>query len=634
MPTAFRRSVPQEQSGAPAPPHTSRYGLPGGALARSLRLIGRGLRSEPVTFACAIAASVLYGLGLVASGWVLGQITDRVVVPALAGDPVPTSMLWWSGALLLGIAVVTAAGVAMRRIFAGMGQFDVQVAHRLLVTRQYVRLPMSWHRRHPTGQLLSNANADAEAAGFVFAPLPFALGVVVMLLVAATAMLVTDPVVGVIGVAVLPAILAANAVYRRYMAPAITRVQQERAHTSDVAHQSFEATAVVKSLGTEDREEEDFGDAAQDLRWANVRVGKIRSGFDPVIELLPGLATLGVLAVGTMRVAHGAVVTGDVVTIAYLLTIMAVPVRAIGFVLGDLPRSLVGHDRIARVIDSRGYLSEGDSQLRQHHGVQLRAQDVTVRTEGYAQQGERRILDRVSLTVAPGRTLAVVGSTGAGKSTLMDILARLQDPTSGQVSYDGLPAPSVTARSRTNDIALVAQSAFIFEDTIRENITLGHTAARRGAPFSDDDVWAALRIAHADGFVRALSSGLHTVVGERGASLSGGQRQRLAIARALLRRPRLLFLDDATSAVDPVVEQQILTGLRQLVGEVTVVVVAYRTATILLADEVLHLEDGQVRDFGTHSDLVHRDPQYRELVSAYREQRQENLPSGTVREPQ
>lgn len=598
------------------------YALPGGALRRSLLLIGRGLRSQPRTFAIAIGASVLYGLGMVAQGWVLGRITDQVVVPAIEGTGVATRTIWLAGLGLFGIGVLTAVGVAGRRVFAGMGSFDVQAGHRHRVTRQYLRLPMSWHRRHPTGQLLSNANADAESAGFVFTPLPFALGVVAMLLVASAAMLAADPVLGLVGVSVLPMVLAVNAVYRRYMSPAITRVQHERAHTSDVAHESFEAAAVVKSLGTESLEEDRFRAAAEELRASNVAVGKIRSVFDPVIDLLPALATLVVLAVGTVRAAEGLTGTGDVVTTAYLLTVMTFPVRAIGFVLGDLPRSLVGHERISRVIDARGYLTEGESTLDGTGGLHLEADRVGLTVPGLLGNPGRDLLHEVSLTVPAGRTLAVVGPTGSGKSTLVDLLARLQDPSTGEVRYDGLPAPSVRPSDRTAAIALVAQQAFVFEDTITENLTLGQLNPATGEPYTDEEVWAALRTARAEDFVAALPQGADTVVGERGASLSGGQRQRLAIARALIRRPRLLIMDDATSAVDPLVEQDILARLRRYAGGVTVVLVAYRSATIMLADTVLHLDGGRVVDHGTHAELLERDAGYRRLVTTYRRERQ------------
>lgn len=609
MPTASTR---------PAQPYT----LPGGAVRRSLLLLGHGLRSQPRTFAIAISASVLYGLGMVAQGWVLGQITDQVVVPAIDGTGVASSAIWLAGLGLFGIGVLTAVGVAGRRVFAGMGSFDVQAGHRRRVTRQYLRLPMSWHRRHPTGQLLSNANADAESAGFVFTPLPFALGVVAMLLVASGAMLAADPVLGLVGVSVLPVVLVVNGVYRRYMSPAITRVQHERAHTSDVAHESFEAAAVVKSLGTESLEETRFAATAEDLRASNVAVGKIRSVFDPVIDLLPALATVVVLALGTARAADGLTDTGDVVTTAYLLTVMTFPVRAIGFVLGDLPRSLVGHDRISRVIDARGYLSEGDATLTGTGGLHLEVDRVSVTVPGELGNPDRYLLHQVSMAVPAGQTLAVVGPTGSGKSTLVDLLARLQDPSAGEVRYDGLAAPSVRSADRTAAIALVAQNAFVFEDTITENVTLGQLDPASGEPYSTEEVWAALRTARADGFVAALPDGADTVVGERGASLSGGQRQRLAIARALIRRPRLLIMDDATSAVDPVVEQDILARLRRYAGGVSVVLVAYRSATIMLADSVLHLDGGRVVDHGRHEDLLARDAGYRRLVTTYRRQRQ------------
>mgnify|MGYP001226904153 CR=1 FL=1 len=608
-------------SGPPESAPAQAYALPGGALRRSLLLIGRGLAANKRTFAIAIGGSAVYGAMLVASGWMLGLITDHVVMPALAGDGVSTTRIWQAGLALLGIGLVTAVSVALRRVYAGRGAFDVQAGHRRQVTRQYLRLPMSWHRRHPAGQLLSNANADAEAAGWVFQPLPFALGVLVMIAIASGAMLNADPVTGLIGVAVLPLVLVVNAVYRRFVNPAITDVQHQRAVVADTAHESFEASAIVKSLGTEDREEQRFARAADDLRAANVRVGRIRAVFDPTIEFLPSLATLGVLAVGAMRIDAGLMNTGGVVTTAYLLTIMAFPVRAIGFVLGDLPRSLVGHARISRVVDARGYLTEGSKALPTQGGMHLSADRVTLsvpRREADGSPGTQDLLHEVSFTVEPGQTLAVVGSTGAGKSTLIDVLARLADPTHGAVRYDGVDAREISSDYRTRAVALVSQQAFVFEDTVRANITLEQSEA-----WTDEDVWAALRVARADDFVRALPEGLDTVLGERGTSLSGGQRQRLAIARALIRRPRLLLMDDATSAVDPVVEQQILRGLGEHVGGVTVVLVAYRTASIAMATQVLHLEGGRVVDRGTHRELLARDPGYRDIVTAYQVQREQ-----------
>ncbi|TDE90452.1 ABC transporter ATP-binding protein [Occultella glacieicola] len=621
----------------PAPHDPPPHALPGGAVRRSLLLIGRGIAAQPRTFTIAIAASVVYGVGLVASGWLLGRITDGVVLPAIEGSGVAGATIWWAGLGLLLVGVVTAVGVALRRIYAGIGALDVQAGHRRRVTRQYLRLPMTWHRRHPAGQLLSNANADAEAAGGVFMPLPFALGVLAMIIVAGVAMIAADPVLGVIGVSVLPLVLVVNAVYRKYMSPAITHVQHQRAVVADVAHESFEAAAVVKALGTEEIEERRFASASATLRDANIAVGRIRSVFDPVIDLLPGLATLGVLAVGATRVAAGVVDTGAVVSTAYLLTVMTFPVRAIGFVLGDLPRSLVGHDRVSRVIDARGYLGQGSRRLggagSAGVGLRLDLDGVGVRVPSHDADGaptEVDLLSDVSFTVPPGRTVAIVGSTGAGKSTLVDVIARLRDPSAGVVRYDGVDAREIADADRTGSIALVAQSAFVFEDTVRGNVTLadrpGPDDDGAGPVHTDAQVWEALRIAQADGFVASLPDGLDTVIGERGASLSGGQRQRLAIARALIRRPRLLVLDDATSAVDPLVEQAILAGLRRSSGDVTVVLVAYRTATILLADSVVHLERGRVVDTGAHEEVLGRDPGYRRLVTAYqrgREQRDE-----------
>jgi len=574
------------------------------------------MRSQPRTYVLAVSVSALFGALTVGVSQALGWATDAVVVPALAGDGVARSRVWLAGLVILAVAVSLALAVAGRRIFACIGYSDSQAVHRRGVSRQYLRQAVSWHRRHPTGQLLSNASADVEAATGVFNPLPFALGVVAMIAVAAVALLRIDVWVALTALTVVPLAIAANFVFQRYMAPAATRAQQMRAEVADVAHESFEAALLVKSLGTEEREGRRFAAEADRLRAANVRVGVVRAMFDPVIELLPSLGTLVVLLVGAHRAAAGAVGTGDIVQAAYLLTLMAVPVRAFGWVLGELPRGLVGYERIARVLDADDELPPGSTSLPAgERGVAVRMEGVGLSVPSAL--GPQRLLHDVDLEVAPGRTVAVVGPTGSGKTTTVQLLSRLQDPTEGRVLLDGVDVRELDPASLTAQVALVAQQAFVFEDTVRGNVTLADPGDP-GAP-DDDAVWEALRLARVDDVVRALPGGLDAPPGERGAILSGGQRQRLAIARALVRRPRVHVLDDATSAVDPAIEQQILAGLRRAADPPTVVMVAYRMASVLLADEVVHLEGGTVVDRGTHAELLARDPGYRELATAYEE---------------
>ncbi|GIG24312.1 ABC transporter ATP-binding protein [Cellulomonas denverensis] len=590
--------------------------LTGSVTRRSALLLGRGIASQPGTYVLAIGTSAAFGAFTVAVSRVLGWVTDTVVVPALDGDAVARGRIWWAGGALALVALSLALSVAGRRVFAGMGVSDQQAMWRRGVTRQYLALPMSWHRRHPTGQLLSNASSDVEAATNVFNPLPFALGVVVMIGVAAVALFTTDPYLAVAALIVLPLAVIANVIFQRKMSPAVTRAQELRAEVADNAHESFEAALLVKSLGTEDREEHRFAEHADQLRAANVRVGVVRAYFDPVIDMLPSLGSLLVLVVGVWRARTGAVNTGDIVSAAYLLTLMAVPVRAFGWVLGDLPRALVGQERLARVVDAEGELPPGTAPLpRTPGGAALRMTGVGVQVPGPA--GPVPILREVDVDIAPGRVVAVVGPTGAGKTTLVSLVPRLSDPTTGRIEVDGTDVRELDPGDLTDQVVLVGQQTFIFEDTVRGNVTLADPGDS-GAP-SDDEVWDALRLARVDGVVRALPGGLDAPLGERGSNLSGGQRQRLAIARALVRRPRLLILDDATSAVDPRVERDILTGLRDHTGGAgpTVLLVAYRMSSVALADEVLHLESGRVVDHGTHGELLERDPGYRALATAY-----------------
>ena len=587
-------------------------------LGRGLAVLGRAIREQPRIFAVAVTGSVLFGLMVIASAYVVGAVVGDVVVPAIERGSVATGTLVLAATALFGISVLRVVGIFGRRLGAGYMQYRLQAAYRRRVTRRYLELPLAWHHRNATGTLLSNANSDVEAAWYPIAPLPFAVGTLVMLVGAVASLFVTDWALALVGLAVFPALFALNVVYSRRMAPRQARAQRLRAEVSGIAHESFDGALVVKTMGREAQETARFAGRAGELRDALISVGRLRGVFDPMLETLPSLGTLAVLVVGTFRLRQGAIGVADLVSVAFLFTVLAFPVRAIGWVLAELPRSVAGWDRVRRVLDATGEMPYGDRELdpATPTPATLAFRDVCFAYEpAEAHLPGTEVLGEVSFTVPAGRTVALVGPTGAGKSTIASLAVRLVDPRSGTVTLDGVDVRDLTAASLARTAALVAQVPFVFDDTVRANITLDRPG------ISDDDVWAALRLAEADGFVAALPDGLDTMVGERGTSLSGGQRQRLTLARALAGRPRLLVLDDATSAVDPRVEAAILAGLRAAdrtgTPPASILVVAYRRATIALADEVIYIEQGRVVARGTHAELLATVPGYADLVTAY-----------------
>ncbi len=586
-----------------------------------LALIGRQLSRAPRQFAVGAAGTVAFALATVASSYVLGWVTDDVLIPAVEEGNLTVAAQALTAAAILGVAMVRAVGIAFRRFGAYSAQYHLQARDRVEITDRYLELPIEWHRRHPAGQLLSNVNADVESASNIASPLPMALGVVVMLGVTATLMLVTDPFLAVVGFAVGPAIAIANFAYQRRITVVTIEAQRLRAEVSEIAHESFDAALVVKTLGREDAEVGRFGASSDELRDRMVEVGRIRAIFDPIMEALPSLGTLAVLLVGAWRVDAGIISAGTLVTFAYLFRLVTLPMRVFTWLMMMIPQAVAGHRRVDSVLREKAGVAYGETVPRRAGAAAAEVDTISytypedshtdladLPTAFEAEAPDGRGIESISLDVVPGSTVAIVGPTGSGKSTIAQLMVRLFDPDSGCIALDGHGLVAVERDAIASQTAIVFQEAFLFDDTIRANITLGRD-------FDDADVAEAARLAQADKFIEALPEGYDTPVGERGANLSGGQRQRIALARALIRRPRLLILDDATSAVDPAVEAAILDELADL--DTSVVIVAYRRSSILLADTVIYVDDGRVIGRGDHHELYATIPDYAALIDAY-----------------
>lgn len=581
--------------------------LDAGVVRRGLAILWMSIRSEPRAYAVATLGAFLYAAMTVGSAVVFGWVTDAVVTPAFEGGDVTSGMLVVAASVIVGVAVLKAAGIVVRKVGATFMQARLQARARKEIAEQYQRLPLTWHQRHPTGELLSRADSDVEATFWPIGPLPLSTGVVFMLVIAAIVLVLTDPVLALVGFVLAPAIAYTNARYnRRTVAPA-TRAQERRADVAGVAHESFDGALVVKTLGREAEETERFRLTSDRLRDELIELGRLRALYNPVVEGLPNVGVLAALVAGAWRASAGVVSIGDVVLVSYLFTILAFPIRVIGFLFSEFPRSVVGWQRVRHVLDATDQLSYGPMEA----SADRPAADVDL--EGvtfHHEPDDPAILRELSLAVGAGRTIAVVGPTGAGKSTIAALLARLADPDRGAVRLDGQDLRHLRHGNVARNVAVVFQDTFLFDDSIRENITLGED-------FGDEEIRRAAATAQALGYIEALPDGFDTVIGERGTTLSGGQRQRLALARALVRRPRVLVLDDATSSVDARVEAMILEGLRDAALPSTVILVAYRESTVSLADEVVFLREGRVRARGSHAQLVEEQPEYRRLLKAY-----------------
>ena len=579
----------------------------GGRMTQAFRLVRALLRGHKRLFFTAVAGAAVFATCTVLSSLVVRLIIDDIVVPRFDGKRVTVGTVAWILGALIFVGLVRAAGVIVRRTWAGRTSWRVTESITSQVIQRVVTQPAPWHRRQSTGDVITRAGVDAEAATAVLGPLPYASSVVVLVVLSGSWLIYTDPILGLGAVLVFPLLLVLNVIYQNKVDRHYNTAQDELGKLSAAVHESFDGVAVVKSFGAEARETERLAIIAGRLRSARLSAVRLRSTFEALLDGVPNVANILLVVGGAYRVRSGDLTVGELTSFVYLFTLLVFPLRLIGYALSELPRSQAGWSRIRELLDQpvepdpARTLVRGTDNSVQLHDVWFNRDDNRDNNRDDNRDDNRDVLRGVTATVPAGRTVAIVGATGSGKTTLLDLVAGLVEPAKGTIT---VPAEGCL---------MVFQEPFMLAGTVRDNVTLG-------LPISDADVQRAIDVAEA-GFVRDLPNGVDTLVGERGVGLSGGQRQRVVLARALVRRPAVLLLDDTTSALDPTTEAKVLANLRASLGDTTVLAVASRPSTIALADDVLFLRDGVVVAHGRHDEMMGSVASYRELIEAFEHDR-------------
>ena len=566
----------------------------------------------------------VFALAVVGFTVVIGRITDEVIVPGLDGDGVSRRSLLTAVVVVVAVGVVRTLSIMIRRWFNMLATVSTQRTWREAVTDQFLDVPLAFHRARPAGQLLAHADADVEVATSMLKPLAFSLSVIVLAVASLVSLLVVHPWFALVAVVMFPTLTLLNRRFTRKVEAPAAAGQEAVGVLSGIAHESLDGVLIVKTLGREGAEVDRFSDAANDLRNHRLAVGRLRSRYAPLYYSLPQIGIIVLLLAGVWLVDSGSVTIGEVVRAMSLFSILTLPMEILGFLFQEMPRSVVAMDRIDGVLAEATEPRPEPRPEASTGSARHDAGPVVIEFEAvaFAHPDGLEVLRDLNLRLEPGESVALVGATGSGKSTAVALLAGLVPPTSGEVRIGAEATTTLGPEGVAVSVATVLQETFLFADTVLANLTLGRDV-------SDEELAAALDASSATDFVAALTEGLDTMVGERGVTLSGGQRQRLAIARALLRRPAVLVLDDATSAIDPVVEAGILNALRRPtdhesdrlvasspLARPTLLVVAHRLATIRLADRVLFLDDGRITASGTHEELLEVEG-YAALARAY-----------------
>jgi ATP-binding cassette, subfamily B, bacterial len=581
--TAVVRPTPQ-----PAPPEA------GGWLRRLWPFLAAHRRGVAVAFGVSVAGQAIAALTPVVEKIIVDDVIvarDRPLLPWLA--------------VLVAAGLVGFAVAYVRRYVGGQVALGVQFDLRNAVYERLQRLDFASHDDLQTGQLVSRSSSDVALIQALLAFLPIMLGNLVLVVLALAVMLVLSPPLTLVALAAIPLMLLVALRLRQTIFPASWDAQQRAAEVAGVVDEAVTGVRVVKGFGQEDRELRSLARAGDRLFRSRMRLIRLQARYTPTLQSIPVIGQVAVLAFGGWLAVEGRITLGTLLAFsAYLMQLVA-PVRMFALLVAVGQQARAGGERILDILDANPLVVERPdaSELVVDRG-EVRFDDVRF---GYTR--DQHVLDGFTLHIAPGETVALVGTSGSGKSTVALLLPRFYDVDGGAVGIDGADVRDVTLDSLRRQVGVVFEEPFLFSDTVRANIAYGRPE------ISDADVEAAARAAEADGFISALPDGYDTVIGERGLTLSGGQRQRVALARALITDPRILILDDATSSIDARTEESIHETLRATMAGRTTILVAHRRSTLRLADRIVLVDDGRVAESGTHDELLARSATYRALLA-------------------
>jgi ABC-type multidrug transport system fused ATPase/permease subunit len=542
------------------------------------------------------------------------SIVGTVAIPLLLGKTVDAikggdrSQVLPYAVAIVGAGLLRVALSVPRRLIAGRVSLAVEYDLRNRLYAHLQSLELGFFDRQQVGQLMSRATVDLQSIRFFLGyGLVFILQNLLTILLAAIVMFYLQPGLAAITLAPVPLVIVAAMRYGKHSRPALQEVQQRIAELTAEAEENISGIRIVKAFAREQHRFERFVARVGRVFDQSMYSTRLRAFYNPMISFLPNLGLAAVLLVGGRMVVHGTITLGEFATFNSYLLMLTFPMRMLGIALGMSQRAVASGNRVFEILDRRPRIEPPEHPVPlPPGGGRVRFEHASLSYDG--DDGGRPALDDVTLDVAPGETVAVVGPTGSGKTTLVASISRLYDVTSGSVSIDGLDVRDIDPQELRRSVALVPDDGFLFSATIRENIAY----ARPDATLAEVEL--AAERAQIDSFIETLPDGYETLVGERGLTLSGGQRQRIAIARALITDPRVLILDDATASVDAATEREIKRALREVMEGRTTFVIAHRLSTIMLADRIVVMEDGRITAAGTHEELLEQSAVYGEIV--------------------